>query len=116
MRVTIDCPVCQSGNAFEADTGTPSLACDDCGFPLLLSAESLAEPVERCAICGCNWFYRAGVFKKRQVCYLCEASYYPSAVPAELGPHSPHGDPLPGHAEETAAWRLRVEDWGSSGP
>lgn len=76
MKVTINCPVCYSGNRFETN-GSEELHCVDCGF--LLSEISEIKD-NQCIFCGSHHFYYASLFSipflpRDSVCYVCGAHY-----------------------------------------
>jgi hypothetical protein len=77
--VSINCPVCCSGNSFQLGQSERELVCDDCGF-ILANAELKAIDSGRCIFCGSEHFYfdlplSLPFFGRSTVCYVCEAQY-----------------------------------------
>lgn len=81
MTITIDCPVCSSGNHFFDGQVRRPVTCRDCGFLLSESPASLDSTLFACVLCQNNrWFYYESPFSLRifgrdLVCYVCEAHY-----------------------------------------
>jgi hypothetical protein len=79
-KVSIDCPVCLSGNSFNLERADRALACEDCSFILADVAELKAIDSWRCIFCGSQYFYVDSPFSlaflgRSTVCYVCEAKY-----------------------------------------
>jgi hypothetical protein len=79
VNVSVNCPVCYSGNDFDLALSRPAtLLCDDCGF--ILSAAPDAVISGRCVFCGNEKFYRDAFLSlaflgSSLICYVCEAKY-----------------------------------------
>jgi hypothetical protein len=78
--VSINCPVCYSGNYFQLAQLDRELACSDCTF--ILTDVPVLETIDsgRCIFCSSQHFYFESPFCLRflgrsTVCYLCEAQY-----------------------------------------
>jgi|ERR1044072_670805 predicted nucleic acid-binding Zn-ribbon protein len=94
MTIKIECPVCNSSNAFVIGANE-KLTCEDCGF---LFAENSQVPTGECLICGSRFFYYESPFGlsflgRDTVCYVCEAHYRKMRI----------GSPEPHFSEESFA-------------
>ena len=79
-KVSIDCPVCRSGNSFNLKRSDRELACEDCGFILAEVPELKVIDSGRCIFCGSEHFYfdsplSLSFLGRSTVCYVCEAKY-----------------------------------------
>jgi len=85
-KVSVNCPVCYSGNSFDLSAAKqPALLCDDCGF--ILSENQNAMDSGICIFCGNGKFYADSFLSitflgTYLVCYVCEAKYKGFAVNA----------------------------------
>lgn len=92
VKITIDCPVCNSRNAFVTEK-TETLSCDDCGF---LLASNSQVPTDRCLFCESRSFYYSSplgvsLLGRDIVCYVCGAHYRKARI----------DDPEPRFSEES---------------
>ena len=84
--VTVDCPVCLTGNRFNLDEANPELICEDCGFLLADAAALEGLAAGRCVICGNDRFYfdsplNLKLLGRIPTCYVCDAQYKGIAAP-----------------------------------
>jgi hypothetical protein len=78
--VTVDCPVCLSGNHFNLDEANREMTCEDCGFLLAYAAAIEGLTSGRCIICGNERFYFDSPLNLKFLggaprCYVCDATY-----------------------------------------
>lgn len=78
--VSLDCPVCYTGNYFQLAEFNQELECSDCGFVLADASALTATYSGRCVFCYSQRFYfDSPLFLKflgrSTVCYVCEARY-----------------------------------------
>jgi hypothetical protein len=78
--VSVDCPVCCSGNHFNLDENNPGFICRDCGFLLADAATLEGLTLGRCVICGNDRFYLELTIELKFLgrvprCYVCDAEY-----------------------------------------
>lgn len=119
-KVSVDCPVCCTGNRFRlADPGR-GLACEDCGFLLSGPSDAWAPDSGRCVFCGGEYFYVESplslpLLGKDSVCYVCEARYKGvRAGGAEQG-YSPETFARVRESAAAKGWRERAERY-NQGP
>lgn len=114
QTVTVDCPVCRSGNGFDlGDAGEP-FTCGDCGFTLANAGAGLDSG--RCIICGNDRFYFESPFSmtflgRTTRCYVCDARY--DGVHLSQADANYSDETAIAIATSTAATNLkaRVEHW-----
>ena len=79
QNVSVNCPVCYSGNTFDlTDTNRAALLCEDCKF--VLSENKHIINSGRCIFCGNGKFFIESflsltILGRSLVCYVCEAKY-----------------------------------------
>jgi len=80
QNVSVNCPVCYSGNTFDlTDTNRAALLCEDCKF--VLSENKHVINSGRCIFCGNGKFFIEFFLSlpilgsSSLVCYVCEAKY-----------------------------------------
>ena len=112
--LTVDCPVCTSGNRFNLGESSEPFTCSDCGF-------TLADPVagldlQRCIVCGNERFYfespfNVKFFGRTTRCYVCKARYDGVQVSQTEANYS--DETAKSLASSTAASNLkaRVDQW-----
>jgi hypothetical protein len=115
-KVTIDCPVCLSGNGFDLAQTDQELTCEDCGFLLAKTEQLKLLNSGRCVVCGNDRFYfdsffNLKFFARASRCYVCEASYKGVKM---TEPDAKHVDEVSNELRESdTAKRLRrrVDQW-----
>ncbi|HVG30530.1 MAG TPA: hypothetical protein VM864_12560 [Pyrinomonadaceae bacterium] len=115
-EVSIDCPVCCSGNRFELGRGGRALACDDCGF--VLAEEPATGRVEagECVFCGGRYFHSESplslpFLRRDSVCYVCEARYRGARVEQAGGKFKQECYDLARTSEASARWEARARQY-----
>ena len=77
------CPLCNTGNTIGREAGRYIIknsfkqgCCQDCGFLLIEpDREPVLPTLSACVICGNDYFFMEGLFRKHYTCYVCEAEY-----------------------------------------